>query len=81
MHIKVLILLVCLNQYLVFSQSYTSYFTGSSQDAQVSSAGGICLMGGATEDDNAMQWFLQRANGGDNPALDPRADIWLKRHL
>ena len=65
MHIKVLILLVCLNQYLVFSQSYTSYFTGSSQDAQVSSAGGICLMGGATEDDNAMQWFLQRANGGD----------------
>ena len=22
-------------------------------------------MGGATEDDNAMQWFLQRANGGD----------------
>ena len=22
-------------------------------------------MGGATEDDNAMKWFLQRANGGD----------------
>ncbi|MFM7301098.1 MAG: cyanophycinase, partial [Crocinitomicaceae bacterium] len=27
--------------------------------------GGICLMGGASEDDNAMKWFLERANGGD----------------
>ena len=23
------------------------------------------MMGGATEDDNAMKWFLERANGGD----------------
>ena len=22
-------------------------------------------MGGATEDDNAMKWFLEQANGGD----------------
>ena len=22
-------------------------------------------MGGASEDDNAMKWFLERANGGD----------------
>jgi cyanophycinase-like exopeptidase len=27
--------------------------------------GGICMMGGATEHDEAMKWFLQRANGGD----------------
>ena len=27
--------------------------------------GGICLMGGASENDNAMTWFLNRANGGD----------------
>ena len=48
-----------------FSQNYTSYFTGNSTDSQQSANGGICLMGGATEDDNAMKWFLERANGGD----------------
>ena len=48
-----------------FSQNYTSYFTGNSTDSQQSANGGICLMGGATEDDNALKWFLERANGGD----------------
>ena len=48
-----------------FSQNYTSSFTGNSSDSQQSANGGICLMGGAAEDDNAMKWFLERANGGD----------------
>jgi cyanophycinase-like exopeptidase len=47
------------------SQNYTSYFTGNAVDAVTNPAGGICLMGGATEDDNAMRWFLERADGGD----------------
>jgi cyanophycinase-like exopeptidase len=47
------------------AQNYSSYFTGNTTDIQVSANGGICLMGGSTEDDNAMKWFLQRANGGD----------------
>ena len=47
------------------SQSYTSYFTGNIDDTITSPLGGICMMGGATEDDNAMKWFLERANGGD----------------
>ena len=46
-------------------QNYTSYFTGNPQDYITNPSGGICLMGGAMEDDNAMKWFLQRANGGD----------------
>ncbi len=46
-------------------ENYTSYFTGSLMDLVTSPAGGVCLMGGATENDNAMRWFLQRANGGD----------------
>lgn len=50
---------------LVNGQSYTSYFTGNLTDKLASPSGGICLMGGATEDDNAMRWFLQRAGGGD----------------
>lgn len=49
----------------IWSQTYTSYFTGNPTDVQTNPSGGICLMGGATEHDEAMKWFLQRANGGD----------------
>lgn len=47
------------------AQSYTSYFTGNANDVNTQPTGGICIMGGATENDNAMRWFLQRAAGGD----------------
>ena len=47
------------------SQGYTSYFTGSATDRVVATDFGVCLMGGATEHDNAMRWLLQKANGGD----------------
>lgn len=49
----------------VFSQSYTSYFSGNSKDVVTQAHGGICLMGGSSENDEAMKWFLQKANGGD----------------
>ncbi|EDP95247.1 T9SS type A sorting domain-containing protein [Kordia algicida OT-1] len=48
-----------------FAQSFTSYRTGSSFSTNVTPQGGSCLMGGASESDDAMRWFLQRANGGD----------------
>lgn len=47
------------------AQNYTVYHTGSTKDTVTQAKGGICLMGGSTEDDNAMRWFLQRAEGGD----------------
>jgi len=46
-------------------KQYTSYFTGNQADKNSSPLGGICLMGGATENDEAMRWFLERASGGD----------------
>jgi cyanophycinase-like exopeptidase len=48
-----------------FAQSYTSYRTGNSFNTVTTPTGGSCLMGGASESDEAMIWFLQRANGGD----------------
>ncbi len=60
----ILSILTCI-PFLGFGQNYTSYVTGSATDLLSNPAGGVCLMGGATEDDNAMKWFLQRANGGD----------------
>jgi cyanophycinase-like exopeptidase len=62
---KKLLASIFLTPALIFAQDYTVYHTGSNSDSITSPTGGICLMGGATEDDNAMRWFLNRANGGD----------------
>ena len=56
---------ISLLSFVAVGQDYTSYLTGNTTDAITNPAGGICLMGGATEHDGAMIWFLQRANGGD----------------
>ena len=48
-----------------FSQGYTSYFTGNPINVNPTTEYGVCLMGGATENDNAMTWLLEKANGGD----------------
>jgi cyanophycinase-like exopeptidase len=67
MRMKNIVLLIGLLGYAsgIIGQSFTSFFTGNSTDAQVQAQGGICLMGGASEDDEAMKWFLNRAAGGD----------------
>lgn len=50
---------------ILIGQSYTSYFTGNTIDIVSAPQGGICMMGGASEHDEAMKWFLQRCSGGD----------------
>ena len=49
----------------LYAQSYSSYITGDTTDVNTGADYGICLMGGSTEDDRAMKWFLEKANGGD----------------
>ena len=44
----------------IFGQSFTSYYTGNPSDTVTNPEGGICLMGGATEHDEAMKWFLKQ---------------------
>jgi cyanophycinase-like exopeptidase len=57
---------VCLSfTSISIAQSYTSYLTGSAADVSPSTEYGVCLMGGSTEDDNAMTWLLEKAAGGD----------------
>lgn len=50
---------------ICIAQNYTSYFTGDTTDVNPTPFGGTVLMGGASENDSAMVWFLKRANGGD----------------
>ena len=58
-------LFMLLIPFLAMSQGYTSYFTGNSVNSTAVPEFGICLMGGATEHDEAMKWLLRKANGGD----------------
>lgn len=58
----IIIVLTCAG---IQAQSYTSFFTGDMTDVSPEPDFGICLMGGATENDNAIIWFLEKANGGD----------------
>lgn len=62
---RILLLLLLIESSSFLAQNYTSYLTGSTIDADVEPLGGICLMGGASEHDEAMKWFLQQSNGGD----------------
>ena len=62
---KLLTLLTFFTTTVSFGQNYTSYYLGNTSDLVTSPKGGVCLMGGATEHDEAMKWFLQQANGGD----------------
>jgi hypothetical protein len=62
---KEIILIFSLLPFVVYGQNYTSYFTGNPSDTVTIPRGGACLMGGASEDDNAMKWFLQGASGGN----------------
>ena len=62
---KKILLFILLLPISVFAQGYTSYFTGSTTNITTTPEFGVCLMGGATEHDNAMIWLLQKANGGD----------------
>lgn len=60
--------LLCLFTLLLstsFGQNYDSYRVGNPVSINTTTNKGICLMGGATESDDAIKWFLQRANGGD----------------
>lgn len=59
---KILFLLV---PFFLNAQGYTSYFTGNTTNITTTPEFGVCLMGGASEHDDAMRWLLQKANGGD----------------
>jgi cyanophycinase-like exopeptidase len=62
MRIKLLFLFIPI---ISFAQGYTSYFTGNMTNITTNPTFGVCMMGGATESDEAMTWLLQKANGGD----------------
>jgi cyanophycinase-like exopeptidase len=62
----ILFVLICLvYSSISFGQAYSSAIQGDTSNFIVSPQKKLCLMGGATEDDNAINWWLQGAQGGD----------------
>lgn len=62
----VVLMAMGLSSLTTFAQSsYTSFRTGSETSIEVQPDFGLCLMGGAGESDEAMTWFIEKANGGD----------------
>ena len=49
----------------LFAQDFDYYFIGDTNEIAPNTTFGVCLMGGAGEDDNGAEWFLNRANGGN----------------
>lgn len=50
---------------LLQAQSYTRFFTGDTTDVETNPTPGIVLAGGGGDNDQAMQWMLERADSGD----------------
>lgn len=71
---KKITLLFLLSIQMVFAQNYTEYLTGNATDITTNHKAGICLMGGAGEQDDAMKWFLNQADGGDVVVLRASGD-------
>ena len=53
------------------AQAFVVHNTGAEMDGEFQASGGVCLMGGSSESDDAMAWFLERAGGGDVLVLRP----------
>jgi len=71
---KKITLLFLLSIQIFFAQDYTEYLTGNATDITTNHQAGICLMGGASEQDDAMKWFLNQADGGDVVVLRASGD-------
>lgn len=50
---------------LIHGQGYTSFFSGDTTDVTTQPIPGIVLAGGGGDNDQAMQWMLERADSGD----------------
>ena len=52
------------------ASGYDYYLDGSAADVAPATTAGLLLAGGATDNDDAMRWFLDRSGGGDVVILD-----------
>jgi predicted membrane GTPase involved in stress response len=76
----------------IHGQGYTSFFSGDTADVTTEPIPGIVLAGGGGDNDQAMQWMLERADSGDvvvlrasgsdeNVDLAPPTKVTIERGL
>ena len=62
---RVILLLIFFSSALLHAQNYTSWIVGDANDVTTNVIQTTVLAGGAGDNDDAMKWMLQRADGGD----------------
>jgi|GEM_PF-619098 len=62
---KILTFICILVAHFAQAQTYTSWIVGNNTDITTTQQAGLLLAGGGTDNDDAMRWFLQKAQGGD----------------
>jgi len=62
---RFILLLLLFSNALLQAQNYTSWIVGDASDVSTNAIQTTVLAGGAGDNDDAMKWMLQRANGGD----------------
>jgi cyanophycinase len=60
---------------------YSIGLAGNAADVQTATQGGIVLMGGSTDVDQAMQWMLARSGGGDVVILRATGSTGYNQYL
>jgi cyanophycinase len=58
-------LLILVMSAICSAQSYSYYLSGSSADVERTTGGGVLLMGGGSDVDDAFRWMIGKAAGGD----------------
>lgn len=59
---------------LVHAESYKYFRLGNKEDVQTKPVGGVALMGGGSDLDEAFRWLCKKGNGGDFLILRARGD-------
>ena len=62
---RLILLFLSLSSLHLIGQDFDYYHIGDTTDVSTSPSIGICLMGGATENDDGSTWFLEKADGGN----------------
>jgi len=76
-----LFFLILMLPFGISGQNYTSYIIGNKTDLLTFPQGGVCIMGGGAENDDAMKWFLQQSSGGDVLVLRTTGDNGYNNYL
>jgi cyanophycinase-like exopeptidase len=74
LRLALLVVFVACGGDFAHAQSYQYFRIGNKQDVQTKPVGGVAMMGGGKDLDEAFRWLCEKGNGGDFLILRARGD-------